>query len=65
MLTYAKAIIAALVAGLSSVAVALEDGHITAQEGVTAAIATLVALGAVAAIPNKGTPLPPPPPPAA
>ncbi len=49
---YIKAILAALVAGLSALATALDNGAISAQEAVTAAIATLVALGAVYAIPN-------------
>ncbi len=49
---YIKAILAALVAGLSALATALDNGAISAQEAVTAVIATLVALGAVYAIPN-------------
>ena len=53
MTRYAKAIVGALVAGLTSLQAALDDGGITAQEGVGAAIATLVALGVVWAVPNK------------
>jgi hypothetical protein len=49
---YLKAITGAVVAGLTSLQAALDDGGITAQEGVTAAIATLVALGLVWAVPN-------------
>jgi hypothetical protein len=52
MTKYAKAIVGAAVAGLTSLQAALDDGGITAQEGVTAAIATLVALGLVWAVPN-------------
>lgn len=53
MKTYIKAIIAALVAGLGSLAVALGDNAISAQEYVTAAIVALTAFGAVYAVPNK------------
>jgi hypothetical protein len=49
---YAKAIIGALIAGLTAIATALTDGGVSASEWVTAAIATLVALGGVYAIPN-------------
>ena len=52
MSRYLKAITGAVVAGLTSLQAALDDGGITAQEGVTAAIATLVALGLVWAVPN-------------
>lgn len=48
---YAKAIVAALIAGLSALATALPDG-VTAAEWVTVAIAGLVALSAVWATPN-------------
>jgi hypothetical protein len=50
---YLKAITAALVAGLGAVAAALDDDSLSTQEGVTVAIAFLVALGAVWAVPNK------------
>lgn len=55
MMKYAKAIVGAVVAGLTSLQAALDDGGITAQEGVAAAIATLGALGLVWAIPNGPT----------
>jgi hypothetical protein len=50
---YAKAIIAALVSFLTAVSTALEDGHISAQEWVTALIALLIAGGAVWRVPNR------------
>ena len=50
---YAKAAIASVVAGLGSIATALDDNSISAQEWVTTVIAFLVALGAVWAVPNK------------
>lgn len=53
---YGKAVTAALVAGLGAAATALSDGTISAQEGVNIAVAFLVALGAVWAIPNGTTP---------
>lgn len=53
--SYAKAIIGALVAGLAALQAALDDGGITAAEGIAAAIATLVALGAIWVVPNKPT----------
>lgn len=51
---YLKAIVAALIAGLGSIATALGDNAISAQEWVTAGLAFLVALSAVWAVPNKG-----------
>lgn len=51
---YAKAIVGALVAGLSSLQAALDDG-LTAQESIGAAIAALLALGVVWAVPNSPT----------
>ena len=51
---YAKAFIAALVAGLGVIGASLGDGGaITAQDWVSAAIAFLVALSAVFAVPNQ------------
>ena len=44
---YIGAAIAALVAGLSVLFTALDDGTVTQQEGVSIAIAVLVSLGAV------------------
>lgn len=52
MTKYAKAIVGAVVAGLTSLEAALDDSGITAQEGIKAAIATAVALSLVWAIPN-------------
>jgi len=53
MLQIAKAVTGALVAGLSSLLVGLEDGTLNGTEGVAAVVAFLVALGAVWAVPNK------------
>ena len=51
---YAKALIAALVAGLGVIGASLADGGaLTAQDYVSAAIAFLVALGVVFAVPNQ------------
>lgn len=49
---YLKAIIGALVAGLSALGVALEDGAVTYAEGVTIALAVVTALATVWAVPN-------------
>jgi hypothetical protein len=51
-----KAITAALVAGLTALATALEDGGITAGDWITVAITFLVALGAVWTVPNLPAP---------
>jgi hypothetical protein len=51
---YAKAIVAALIAGLTSLQASL-DGGLTAAEGIGAGLAALVALGAVWAVPNTST----------
>lgn len=56
-MTIAKAITAALIAALGALAAAAGDG-ISVQEGLTAAVAGLVALGGVWAVPNRT--LPPP-----
>lgn len=58
MQRYAKAITGAVVAGLSTLALGLTDASaagtdLTGQEWLTAAIAFLVGLGAVWAVPNK------------
>jgi hypothetical protein len=50
---YAKAVVGALVAFLGGIAMGLDDGTITAQEWVYAAIAGLTALGAVWAVRNE------------
>ena len=52
MQSYLKAIVAAVVAGLGSLYQALDNGHVSGQEWVAAALATLVALGAVWGVPN-------------
>lgn len=51
--TYAKATVAAVLAGLGSLLTALGDNTVSGQEGVTIAIVTLTALGAVWATPAK------------
>ena len=54
---YAKALIAALVAGLSVIGAALaESDALTAQDWISAALAFLVALGAVYRVPNASLP---------
>jgi hypothetical protein len=53
MAMYAKAITAAVVAALTAAATGLDDGALSAQEWVAVAIAFLVALGAVWAVPNS------------
>ena len=51
---YAKALVAALVAGLGVVSSALAlDGSLSPQDYVSAALAFLVAFGAVFAVPNQ------------
>ena len=54
---YAKAVTAAVVAGLTALSTSLDDGALTAQEGVGVAIAFLVGLGAVWAVPNGKDPI--------
>jgi hypothetical protein len=54
---FAKAIVGALIAGLSVLAGAVGDG-VSAQEWITAAVATLGGLGLVYATPNAHRPLP-------
>lgn len=50
---YAKAIVGAAIAGLSSLHQAWDADGVTGQEWVGVAVATLVALGAIWAVPNK------------
>lgn len=51
---YAKAVVAAIVAGLGSLYQALDgDQVVTGQEWIAVAMTTLTALGVVFAIPNK------------
>jgi hypothetical protein len=49
---YLKAITGAIVTGLGTLQVAYTDEVLTKQEGIGVVIATLVALGAVWAVPN-------------
>lgn len=53
MKEYAKAIVAALTAGLGALGTAWADDVITNQEWIGVAVATLAALGVVFAVPNK------------
>jgi hypothetical protein len=54
---YIKALVAALVAGLGVISSALAlDGSLSPQDYISAAIAFLVALGAVFAVPNQVPP---------
>ena len=55
-MTYAKAVAAGLVSGLSVVATSLDDNSLSAQEIVYALIALIVGSGIVAAVPNKQAP---------
>lgn len=50
---YFKAVVAGLIAAGSSAITALGDNTMSSQEWVTAAVAFLVGLGVVAAVPNK------------
>lgn len=50
---YAKALVAALVAGLTALGTALADGNVEPVEWTGVIVAFLVALGAVFAVPNK------------
>jgi hypothetical protein len=52
MSAYLKAIVGALVAGLGSLAQALDNDAVTSQEWVNVALATLIALGVVWGTPN-------------
>lgn len=56
MRRYLKAVVAAVAAGSASLATALQDGRITAPEGMTAALAALAALGLTWAVPNTTPP---------
>lgn len=56
---YAKACIAAIVAGLSVLASGFADGGLSWNEGVAAAIAFFVGLGAVFSVPNRPPFVPP------
>ncbi|QIJ62542.1 hypothetical protein [Streptomyces sp. JB150] len=50
---YAKAFVAAIVAGGGSLGTAMQDGVVTQAEGVTALLVALGALGAVWRVPNR------------
>lgn len=52
---YWKAVMAAAAAGAASLVTALDDGTVTTQEGLTAAVAVLGALGLTWAVPNRQT----------
>lgn len=56
MLRYAKAFVGCAVAGLGAVATALADDRITGAEWCGVALAALVALGTVYAVPNRPGP---------
>lgn len=56
MTKYAKAIVAALIAGLTALGTALTDETVTTAEWTAVAVATLVALGAVWGVPNAPEP---------
>ncbi|MGW8679679.1 hypothetical protein ACWGNN_01180 [Streptomyces sp. NPDC055817] len=53
MQKYLKALAAAVAAGATSLVTALDDGTITGQEGITAGLAVLAALGITWAVPNR------------
>lgn len=70
MITYisghAKAFVAALIAGLTSVQVALDgSGPVTKEQWITLGIGAVIGLLGVAAVPNANPPAPPAPPVAA
>lgn len=50
---YAKSVVGALAAGLTALLTALDDNVISSQEWTIAAVAVLVGLGVVAAVPNR------------
>jgi hypothetical protein len=58
-MTYAKAIVAALTAGLGTLSSALADGTITPGEWVAIVVTTLAGAGLTAWIPNKTAPAAP------
>ncbi|MFJ2004829.1 hypothetical protein [Streptomyces chartreusis] len=53
---YAKAVVAAVVAGAGSLGTAMQDGIVTQGEAVTAALLALGALGVVWKVPNRQEP---------
>lgn len=56
MMRYAKAITGAIVAGLTALLPAFDDGAITPKEWIIVAIAVLGGAGFVWAVPNKQAP---------
>ena len=50
-----KAVVGGLAAGAAAAATAVQDGQVTATEGVTIALAILGAYGVTWAVPNKQT----------
>lgn len=50
---YAKAVVAAIVAGAGSLGTAMQDGTLTRAEGFTATCLALGALGVVWRVPNR------------
>lgn len=50
-----KAVVGGLAAGAASLVTALQDGTVTTQEGITAGLAVLAALGVTWAVPNRKT----------
>ncbi|MFB6618798.1 hypothetical protein ACFC5H_09005 [Streptomyces rochei] len=49
----AKSIVAGLAAGATAAVTAVQDGQVTATEGITIALAVLGAWGVTYAVPNK------------
>jgi hypothetical protein len=56
-----KAVVAGLAAGAAAAATAVQDGTVTAADGVTIALAVLGALGVTWAVPNRQPATPEPP----
>ncbi|MFE7236078.1 hypothetical protein ACFVAF_36800 [Streptomyces sp. NPDC057596] len=52
----AKSIVAGLAAGATAAVTAVQDGQVTATEGITIALAVLGAWGITYAVPNKQPP---------
>lgn len=52
-MSYLKAVLGAVYAGLVALEAALDDGGVTAQEGVKAGIAAILGLGLIYATPNR------------
>jgi hypothetical protein len=50
---YWKAVVGGVAAGATSLATALQDGTVTAGEGITAVLAALAAAGVTWAVPNR------------